>query len=425
MPKKMNQPKQVMRGEFSTVIDLATLTAAEGGKLPKEIPVLPKGEFMTLPYGNMVLNDSVFEQMIGNFKAGIRRAVPVDFDHAWENTKAAGWIKELVNKADGLWAIVDWNKLGAEAVADQVYRMISAEWSFDYVDPQKSTHHGAVLVAATLTNRPLMQSMPTITASEKNLTNDSGIMILLNEDTKISDKNMPTLTEILAKPVSERTEEDLKFLQENEAELSDEQKTQLSEEKADADAEAKAQADLDAANAKLKEEEEAKAKAEAEANGEGEGEGEDEDEDELTPEQKEAASKDVTIKAGELERLKKLEADHKAAESLRAAEDFSKPFLASNGSCKVKPAGKTALVQLAQSLNEQQRALLASVLNATADTKVEGAIGEDSKEGLTATEQYNNLISEAIKAGKSPAEANKEVRKAHKEIYTAFLAENK
>lgn len=418
MPKKLNQPLN-LRGEFSTVVDLETLTAAEGGKLPKEIPVLPKGEFMTLPYGNMVLNDSVFEQMIGNFKAGIRRAVPVDFDHAWENTKAAGWIKGLINKADGLWAEVDWNKLGMEAVADKVYRMISAEWSFDYVDPQKSTHHGAVLVAATLTNRPLMQSMPTITASEsggdKNLTNANGIMILLNENTNSATIKTMNIAEILAKKPADRTEEEVKFLQEA-TDLTDEQKTQLETEKTEAEQAAK-DGEGEGAEGEGKEGEGEGKEGEESEEGEGEGEGsEGEGEGDKTEE----------VQASELARLRKIEADHKAAESLKAAEDFSNPFLkASNGSCKVQPKAKAALIELAQSLNDKQRALLASVLNATADTKVEGAEGEDSREGLTATEQYNNLITEAIKAGKTPAEANKEVRKAHADVYKAFIAENK
>lgn len=432
MPKPTNaNDKSIMRGQFSTVIDLDTLRAAEkDGKLPDEIPVLPKGEYMTLPYGNMVLNDSVFEQMIGNFKAGIRRGVPVDFDHAWENTKAAGWIKELINKADGLWAKVDWNKLGAEAIADQVYKMISAEWSFDYVDPQKSTHHGAVLVAATLTNRPLMQSMPTITASEKSLTNPNGIMILLNEDNKSTQKTMPTLTEILAKPVAERTEEEVKLLQEA-TDLSDEQKTQLETEKTqaeEAEAEAKAEADkvegeAEAETAAQEENVEACEKALVKA-------GRTADEARVEAEKMvadfKAGKESVTITASELQRLQKLEADHKVAEALKGAEDFSNPFLrASNGTCKVQPAGKTALVQLAQSLNDQQRTLLASVLKATADTKVEGKEGDDLKDGLTATEQYNTLIAEYQKAGKSPSEANKLVRKEHEAVYKAFQAENK
>jgi hypothetical protein len=259
-----------------------------------------------------------------------------------------------------------------------------------------------------------MQSMPTITASEKNLTNDSGIMILLNENTNSDKITTMNIADILAKKPADRTEEEVKFLQEA-TELTDDQKAQLETEKTEAEAAANADADAD--------------KGEGDEDKDGD-EGEDKDDAEEGDESeadKEAANKDVTVKAGELERLKKLEADHKAAESLKAAEDFSTPFLKSADakSCKVKPAGKTALVQLAQSLNESQRQLLASVLNATSDTKIEGAVGEDNKEGLTATEQYNNLISGYQKEGKSPAEANKLVRKNHEAIYKAYVAENK
>lgn len=426
MPKptvKKLDNKERMKGTFTTVIDLDTLRAAsKDDKLPTRIPILPKGEYMTLPYGNMVLDNNVFEQMIGNFNGNVRRAVPLDVDHAWENTRAAGWIKKLSNEDDGLWGEVDYTPFGAGLVENKEYKMISAEWSFDYVDPQKSTHHGAVLVAATLTNRPLMQSMPTITASDKNLTNANGIVILLNENTKADNKPMPTLTDILAKPVADRTEEDLKFLQENEAELSDEQKEQLEQETKDAADEAKAQADLDAANAKLKEEEDAKKKEEAEAAGKTVEELEKEAADAEAA--KEAANKDQTIKAGELARLQKIEADFKAAESLKAAEAFVKPFIASSEGGKVLPAGKEALIKLSQTLNDSQRELLTSVLKATLDQTITKVAGQDNKEGLTATEQYNNLIKESMKAGKSPAEANKEVRKAHADIYKAYLAEN-
>lgn len=427
MPKptlKKLDNKNRMKGTFTTVIDLDTLRAAtKEEKLPIRIPILPKGEYMTLPYGNMVLDNNVFEQMIGNFNGNVRRAVPLDVDHAWENTRAAGWLKKLSNEDDGLWAEVDYTPFGAGLVENKEYKMISAEWSFDYVDPQKSTHHGAVLVAATLTNRPLMQSMPTITASNKNLTNTNGIVILLNEYTKVDNKIMPTLTEILAKPIADRNEEDLKFLQENEADLTVEQKEQLEQETTDATDEAKAQADLDAANAKLKEEEDAKAKTDAEA--EGKTVEEVEKEKAEADAAKEAANKDQTIKAGELVRLQKIEADFKAAESLRGAETFAKLFIASSEGGKVLPAGKEALIKLSQTLNDSQRELLASVLKATLDQNITKVEGEDNKEGLTATEQYNNLIKEAMEKGASPAEANKQVRKANADIYKAYLAENK
>lgn len=411
MPKK-NTDKNLMRGQFATVIDLDTLRAAsKDGSLPDEIPVLPKGEYMTLPYGNLVLDDTIFEQMIGNFKANIRRAVPVDIDHAWENTAAAGWVKELVNKADGLWAKVKWNKKGMELVAEEIYKMISAEWSFDYVDPQKSTHHGAVLVAATLTNRPLMQSMPTITASEKNLTNDNGVVILLNEDSKLNDNTMPTIEEILTKPVAERSQEDLDFLEEHKAELTEDQAKQLEDEAKAADADKGEGDDTPPAD-----------NPEDEGDDADKGDG---DEDKGEGEDNPDADKTETVAASELTRLRKIEADHKAAEVMKAAEDFISPFMASSTGGKVLPAAKDSFIKLAQSLNAEQKELLKVVLAKTADQKIAKVEGKDEEAGLTATEQYNNLVNEKIKAGKSPAQANKEVRKENKEIYNAFIAENK
>lgn len=415
MPKKNGLDLKNIKGTFTSVIDLESLRASsKTAELPLEIPILPKGEYMTLPYGNMVLDNNVFEQMIGNFNGNVRRAVPLDVDHGYENTRAAGWIKELINKADGLWGKVEYTKFGKELVENREYRMISAEWSFDYVDPQKSTHHGAVLVAATLTNRPLMQSMPTITASDKDLTNSNGIVLLLTSDNK-EDKTMPTLIEILAKPVADRTEDEVKFLTDNAADLSDEQKTQLETEKteaADAEAkakeeaeakekadaeEAKAKEEADAAAAKEAEEAEAKAKAEEEA--------------------KEAASKDITIKASELERLQKIESDMKASEVMKAAETFIAPFMASVTGGKVLPVGKEALVKLASSLNEEQRTLLASVLKATAEQTLTKEMGQDGGEGLTATEQYTKFISEYKAEHKGASLV--EIKNAFKEKYPA------
>lgn len=412
MPNKIDLSQKV-KGNFTSAVDLEALKASNNGILPEFIPVLPKGEFMTMPYGNMVLDDKVFNDMIANHDRKVRRAVPVDIDHCSDGkTIAGGWIKQLENRDDGLWAKVKWNKLGTDLVEDEQYKMISAEWSFDYIDPQVSSHHGAVLVAATLTNRPLMQSMPTITASSKNLTNPNKIVLLFNEDSQLDKKIMPNLIEILAKPVADRTEDDLKFLVENEAELSDEQKTQLESEKVEAqkvEDEAKAKAE---AEVKEKEEAEAKEKAEAEVKQKEEAE-------------KEAMNKEVTIKASELKRLQNLEVTQKAAEQLKATEDFCRPFMASATGGHVMPAGKDAFVKLAQSLNDSQRELLTSILNATEVSKVAKIEGEDDNAGLTATEQYNKLIKQLMSEGKTAGEANREIRKAHAELYTAFQAENK
>src|SRR3972149_5528406 len=129
MPKATND-NQTFKGKFESATDLGTLMAANDGNLPEEIPVLPKGEFMTMPYGNMVLDDKCFDDMIANFERKVRRATPVDVDHSMNGeSRAAGWIKKLLNKADGLWASVKWNKLGKELAGAELYKMIRSEGS--------------------------------------------------------------------------------------------------------------------------------------------------------------------------------------------------------------------------------------------------------------------------------------------------------
>jgi hypothetical protein len=427
MPNKINY-----KGSFQSAIDLGNLIAA-GGELPKEIPVLPKGEFMTMPYGNMVLDDRVFDEMIANYNQNVRRRVPVDVDHCMNGeTKAGGWVTGLINKEDGLWAAVKWNKLGKELVGEEIYKMMSAEWSFDYIDPQKSTHHGAVLVAVTLTNRPLMQSMPTITASTENLTNPNSIMLLFNQDIK-KEKIMPTLIDILKKSVSERTEEELKFIADNEADLTDEQKTQLETEKTEADDAAK----------KLEEEKQAeKEVAEGEAKEAAEKEdteackaalikaGNTEEEAIIASEKMvadcKAAKENITISASELKRLQEIEVNQKAMELKKASEDFSAPFMASDKGGKIAPAGKDSMLELVASLNDKQKELLKNVLASTADQKIADVKGEDNNAGLTATEQYLNFIKEykAENKNASTSEISKAFEKKYPEVAKQYKVEN-
>jgi len=138
-----------------------------------------------------------------------------------------------------------------------------------------------------------------------------------------------------------------------------------------------------------------------------------------------AAKENVTITASELQRLQTIEADKKASDIKVAAESYSAEFLASNKGGKVAPAGKEALIKLASSLNDEQKELLKSVLTATADQTITKVVGEDNESGLTATEQYNNLIKKYMSEGKSPSEANKLVKAEHKQVYEAFNTENK
>ena len=96
-----------------------------------------KGEFFHPGSGLMqVLDEASIEAMVNRFSeeskqpkfAGLR----IDYDHfSYDNDKssiAGGWIMELQNRADGLWARVKWTAKGEEDVAGGNFRFLSPVW---------------------------------------------------------------------------------------------------------------------------------------------------------------------------------------------------------------------------------------------------------------------------------------------------------
>lgn len=67
----------------------------------------------------------------------VERDYVIDFDHdcmnAGKGTIAAGWLKDLEVREDGLWAFVSWTDVGLQAVKDGHYRFCSiGSVDFDY-----------------------------------------------------------------------------------------------------------------------------------------------------------------------------------------------------------------------------------------------------------------------------------------------------
>ena len=82
--------------------------------------------------------------------------LPVDYEHQTEHATtngqpapAAGWMKELQSRADGLWARVEWTAKAAAHLADKEYRFISSV--FVYTQAENTIRY---LVSAGLTNVP-------------------------------------------------------------------------------------------------------------------------------------------------------------------------------------------------------------------------------------------------------------------------------
>jgi hypothetical protein len=410
--------KQTFKGSFKTAVDLTLIAQENGGKLPDEICVLPYGIWQTVPYGEIRVDENVFNQMIANFNSKVRKAVPIDVDH--DGGKAAGWITGLINKGqEGLWAIADWTKYGKELLEDRLYRLFSPEWAFDYVDPEYSTHHGAVLVAGSLTNRPVFKELPLLIANDgteskdKDLTKGNKNMLLLS-----SEGNTMNKADILKKPVAERSTEENDFLSKV-TDFSTEEQAQLDAEKKTAEeAEAKAKADKEAADAKAKEEAEAKAKEEEAAKTAAEKEdlgacvasliktGKSEEEAKTAAEKMiadvKAAKENVSIKASELAELKKAaEANKQAQEALRrvATEKEVGTFIANDKGGKILPKSKDAMVDFIMSCSEPQKAAFLEIVKGLPEIKITGQKGDDTHEGLTAKEKVDNLVADKVKAG--------------------------
>lgn len=82
--------------------------------------------------------------------------LPIDFEHSTqvkgsegEAAPAVGWIKELEVRNGALWARVEWNDAGREAVSSRAYRYLSPVFTFS-----QAAREVGRLVSAGLTNAP-------------------------------------------------------------------------------------------------------------------------------------------------------------------------------------------------------------------------------------------------------------------------------
>jgi phage I-like protein len=116
--------------------------------------------------GDITFDEDFISSIVKNF-ADRRTDMVVDYNHGSlaengpDTSKAAGWVKELINKgADGLWAKVEWTEEAAGYIRKKEYRYISPEFSTDYYDKLTGESVGPALLAIALTNRPFLDMAP-------------------------------------------------------------------------------------------------------------------------------------------------------------------------------------------------------------------------------------------------------------------------
>ncbi len=106
------------------------------GTAPEWVHLLPGGQAEGRDGRTYVLSDP--ERVIADFRAR-NVDLPIDYNHAIDRfakatpgpIPAAGWIKELQVRTDGLWGRVEWTAEAARLIASKAYRYLSPVILYD------------------------------------------------------------------------------------------------------------------------------------------------------------------------------------------------------------------------------------------------------------------------------------------------------
>lgn len=145
---------------------------AEEGKEVSAVQILRAGNFDHPFYGVMLITNTVLSDMVRNFSENVRRQdLAVDYFHE-SDKEAAGWFTELYLSDDGkeLWGKVKWTPRAQKMIRDKEVRYFSADFAFEWTDPESGVAYKNVLFGGGLVNRPFVKDMqPVVELSEGNI----------------------------------------------------------------------------------------------------------------------------------------------------------------------------------------------------------------------------------------------------------------
>jgi phage I-like protein/2'-5' RNA ligase len=135
------------------------------------------GDFRGHAQGAFKLDASVFAEIVRNFRATKNRRVPLDYEHTSEvmpdsvaqhGVPALAWITDLDDRGDGtMWATFEWvDPVAVEHVRAKRYLYLSPAIQFGARDKETGRPIGARLTSVALTNKPFLDGMAPVTASE-------------------------------------------------------------------------------------------------------------------------------------------------------------------------------------------------------------------------------------------------------------------
>ncbi len=136
--------------------------AVEGG-VPKQFKVLPLG-LVHSQKGDFLVDNESYSSIRQDFKErGLQ--IPVDYEHQTLHdvqAPAAGWIKDIILKGDGIYALTDWTERGAEYLRNREYKYCSP-----VIMARKGDRKAIKLHSVALTNKPAIDAMTPIVNKEQ------------------------------------------------------------------------------------------------------------------------------------------------------------------------------------------------------------------------------------------------------------------
>jgi len=139
-----------------------------------ELPATPTDEIMVLPYGvwrhpwygQLAIDERDGEECVANFAANVYlQKIPIEC--AWHMATvegAAGWYTSLRSGDKGVYATIEWNRLGTELIGDRRFRYHSPEVYLrsagqKWVRPSDSQPFSNLIVGDSLVNQPFFKEL--------------------------------------------------------------------------------------------------------------------------------------------------------------------------------------------------------------------------------------------------------------------------
>jgi hypothetical protein len=139
----------------------------DGDKHQSWVTVTRVGKFTDPRYGEFEITPKMLTEMVENFnKRTYGQDIFVDISHN-PSGGAAGTITKLEIDNGKLRALVDWTEHGVTEIKRKGFRYLSAEYTENYVSNETKASHGALLLGAGVTIRPVIKRLDPIQLAEE------------------------------------------------------------------------------------------------------------------------------------------------------------------------------------------------------------------------------------------------------------------